>query len=55
MQEYGIELAGIQEVDINTSRNPIDMMEEFMNAGYFTDNHFQRLNPLIGDLVRRSH
>ena len=42
MQEYGIELAGIQEVDINTSRNPIDMMEEFMNAGYFTDNHFQK-------------
>ena len=42
MQEYGIELAGIQEVDVNTSRNPIDMMEEFINAGYFTDDHFQK-------------
>lgn len=42
MQEYGIDLAGIQEVDVNTSRNPIDMMEEFINAGYFTDEHFQK-------------
>ena len=42
MEEQGIELAGVQEVDKNTSRNPIDMLEEFEKQGYFKDSYFQK-------------
>ena len=42
MEGHGLEIAGIQEVDRFTSRNPIDMLEEFTNQGYFTQSHFTK-------------
>ncbi|OUP49397.1 LamG-like jellyroll fold domain-containing protein [Lachnoclostridium sp. An181] len=42
MKKHEIEIAGVQEVDKNTSRNPIDMLDEFEKQGYFTDSYFQK-------------
>lgn len=42
MEKNELEIAGIQEVDRYTSRNPIDMLEEFKKEGYFTESHFKK-------------
>lgn len=42
MEEKQITVAGVQEVDVFTSRNNYDMMQEFVNQGYFGYSHFQK-------------
>ena len=42
MEEKQITVTGVQEVDVFTSRNNYDMMQEFVNQGYFGYSHFQK-------------
>ena len=42
MEKKNITIAGIQEVDVNTSRNNYDMVQSFIDQGYYSDSHFQK-------------
>lgn len=42
MEDLNITIAGIQEVDVNTGRNKYDMMQRFLDQGYFTSSHFRK-------------
>ncbi|MBS6116622.1 glycoside hydrolase family 20 zincin-like fold domain-containing protein, partial [Thomasclavelia spiroformis] len=42
LQNEEIDVVGVQEVDMNTSRNNYDMLQKFVDYGYFTDSHFQK-------------
>ena len=42
MEEKQITVAGVQEVDVFTSRNNYDMMKKFVDQGYFGYSHFQK-------------
>lgn len=42
MEEKQIEAAGIQEVDMFTSRNNYDMLQSFLDGGYYTSAYFQK-------------
>ena len=40
--DHSIDVAGIQEVDVNTSRNNYDMLEKFAQQGVYTNTAFQK-------------
>ncbi len=42
LKQENIDVAGVQEVDINTGRNNYDMLAKFKEYEYFTDTHFQK-------------
>lgn len=43
MQNQEIDVVGMQEVDQNTNRNDkLDIMQKFLDLGYFTHKHFQK-------------
>ncbi len=37
-----VNVVGLQEVDVNTTRNPYDMLEKFMEQGDYEYSHFQK-------------
>ena len=42
LEQEKIDVVGVQEVDMNTSRNNYDMLAKFKEYNYFTDTHFQK-------------
>ena len=42
MEEKQIEIAGIQEVDMFTGRNNYDMLQKFVDGGYYSNAYFQK-------------
>ena len=41
-EQENIDVAGVQEVDINTGRNNYDMLVKFKEYNYIKDTHFQK-------------
>lgn len=42
MEEKQIEIAGIQEVDMFTGRNNYDILQKFVDGGYYSNAYFQK-------------